>query len=59
MNNISNRYIARKMSHLLVFYLPYILCFLYLKVCLSHKSTAVTDSELVPLKIAVIYGFTL
>lgn len=36
-----------------------ILCFLYPKVCLSHKSTAVTDSELVPSKIAVIYGYAL
>lgn len=36
-----------------------ILCYLYPKVCLSHKSTAVTDSELVPSKIAVVYGYTL
>lgn len=54
MNHISNAYITRKMSHLLVYYFT-ILCFLYPKICLSHKITAVTDSELEPPKIAVIY----
>lgn len=34
------------------------LYFFYLKVCLSHGSTAVTDSELVPPETAVVYGYT-
>lgn len=49
----------QKISHLLgILIYVIILCYLYPKVCLSHKSTAVTDSELVLSKIAVVFAYT-